>query len=97
MFGKEPARLNIVFIGKICHSMYTMCENGRKYGNKISNKAIGINIIYEYYNIKGKRFDRWRGKMANLRLKKLILEVVDKQLKDNAPPATGKAYISSRN
>ena len=35
--------------------------------------------------------------MANLRLKKLILEVVDKQLKDNDPPATGKAYISSRN
>lgn len=30
--------------------------------------------------------------MANLRLKKLILEVVDKQLKDNDPPATGKAY-----
>lgn len=77
--------------------MYTMCENGRKYGNKISNKAVGINIIYEYYNIKGKRFDRWRGKMENLRLKKLILEVVDKQLKDNDPPATGKAYNNSRN
>ena len=30
--------------------------------------------------------------MANLRLKKLILEVVDNQLKDNDPPATKAAY-----
>lgn len=30
--------------------------------------------------------------MANLRLKKLILEVVDNQLRDNDPPATKEAY-----
>lgn len=30
--------------------------------------------------------------MANLRLKKLILEVVENQLKDNTPPATGQVY-----
>lgn len=30
--------------------------------------------------------------MANLRLKKLILEVVNNQLKDNDPPAVKQAY-----
>lgn len=30
--------------------------------------------------------------MANLRLKKLILEVVNNQLKDNNPPETKDAY-----
>ena len=30
--------------------------------------------------------------MANLRLKKLILEVVDNQLRDNEPPATKEVY-----
>ena len=30
--------------------------------------------------------------MANLRLKKLILEVVDNQLKDNNPPVTKESY-----
>ena len=34
-----------------------------------------------------------RGKeMANLRLKKLILEVVENQLRDNDPPAAKQAY-----
>ena len=30
--------------------------------------------------------------MANLRLKKLILEVVDNQLRENDPPVTRESY-----
>ena len=33
-----------------------------------------------------------KSNMANLRLKKLILEVVNNQLKDNDPPAAKQAY-----
>ena len=35
--------------------------------------------------------------MANLRLKKLILEVVNNQLKDNDPPAAKQAYVKLLN
>ncbi len=35
--------------------------------------------------------------MANLRLKKLILEIVENQLRDNDPPETKKAYETLRN
>ena len=31
-------------------------------------------------------------KLANLRLKKLILEVVDNQLRENDPPVTRESY-----
>lgn len=35
----------------------------------------------------------WRGRFkANLRLKKLILEVVDNQLRENNPPVTKESY-----
>lgn len=35
---------------------------------------------------------KWGIKMANLRLKKLILEVVDNQLRDNDPPVVQETF-----